>query len=73
TLQTLWNAVHQLTEHSQGSLGFAAKQTFDCPECGSHGTISIPISCTNCGHETEWGFWPESDAQSATDVDGTAA
>ena len=59
TVQGLGAAVHQLTEHSQGSLGFAAKQTFDCPECHSHGTISVPISCTSCGFESEWGFFPE--------------
>ena len=59
TVQGLGAAVHQLTEHSQGSLGFAAKQTFDCPECQSHGTISVPISCTACGFESEWGFFPD--------------
>lgn len=52
-------ALQQLTEASQASLGFAAKQTFDCPECQSHGTVSVPISCTYCGFETEWGFYPE--------------
>ena len=59
TVQSLWSSVHQLTEHSQGSLGFAAKQTFDCPECGSHGTVAVPIRCTKCGFESEWGFFPE--------------
>ena len=59
SVQTMWQSLHELTEQSQGSLGFAAKQTFDCPECGSHGTVSVPISCTSCGYETEWGFYPE--------------
>ena len=59
TVQSLWSMVQALTEQSQASLGFNAKQTFDCPECGSHGTVSVPISCTNCGHETEWGFRAE--------------
>jgi hypothetical protein len=52
-------ALQQLSEASQPSLGFAAKQTFDCPECQSHGTVSVPIPCTYCGFETEWGFYPE--------------
>ena len=60
TVQSVAAALQQLTEHSQGSLGFAAKQTFDCPECQSHGTISVPISCTACGYESEWGFYPSS-------------
>lgn len=60
TVQGMMAALRQLTEQSKGSLGFAAKQTFDCPECHSHGTISVPISCTACGFESEWGFYPES-------------
>jgi hypothetical protein len=59
TVQSVAPALQQLTEHSQGSLGFAAKQTLDCPECKSHGSISVPISCTACGYEFEWGFYPE--------------
>jgi hypothetical protein len=59
TGQSVSAALQQLTEHSQCSLGFAAKQTFDCPECQRHGTISVPISCTFCGYESEWGFYPE--------------
>jgi hypothetical protein len=59
TVKSLWAAVQNLTEQSQASLGFAAKQTFDCPECGSHGTIAVPINCTACGFESEWGFFPE--------------
>jgi len=59
TVQSVAPALQQLTEHSQGSLGIAAKQTFDCPECQSHGIISVPISCTACGYESEWGFYPE--------------
>ena len=58
TVQRLSAAVDQLTLQSQASLGFDAQHTFDCPSCGSHGTIAVPVSCTNCGHEAEWGFWP---------------
>lgn len=59
SVQGIAATLAQLTESSQASLGFAAKQTFDCPECQSHGTVSVPISCTYCGYETEWGFYPE--------------
>jgi hypothetical protein len=59
TVQGMMAALRRLTEQSKGSLGFAAKQTFDCPECHSHGTISVPIACTACGYESEWGFYPE--------------
>ena len=58
TIERLTAAVQQLTLESQASLGFDAQHTFDCPSCGSHGTIAVPVSCTNCGHEAEWGFWP---------------
>ncbi len=58
TVQKLVAAVEQLTLQSQASLGFDAQHTFDCPSCGSHGTIAVPVSCTSCGHEAEWGFWP---------------
>ena len=58
TVQKLSAAVEQLTLQSQASLGFDAQHTFDCPSCGSHGTIAVPVSCTSCGHEAEWGFWP---------------
>ncbi len=58
TVERLTAAVQQLTLQSQASLGFDAQHTFDCPSCGSHGTIAVPVSCTNCGHEAEWGFWP---------------
>jgi RecJ-like exonuclease len=59
SVQGIAAALQQLTEASQASLGFAAKQTFDCPECQSHGTVSVPITCTHCGFESEWGFYPE--------------
>lgn len=59
SVQGIAAALQQLTEASQASLGFAAKQTFDCPECQSHGTVSVPITCTYCGFESEWGFYPE--------------
>lgn len=59
TVQQVWTFLQELAQQSQDSLGFAAKQTFDCPECNSHGTIAVPVSCTHCGHEAEWGFWPE--------------
>ena len=58
TVQKLAAVFEQLTLQSQASLGFDAQHTFDCPSCGSHGTIAVPVSCTNCGHEAEWGFWP---------------
>ena len=58
TVERLTAAVEQLTAQSQASLGFDAQHTFDCPSCGSHGTIAVPINCTNCGHEAEWGLWP---------------
>ena len=58
TVQKLSAAVEQLTLQSQASLGFDAQHTFDCPSCGSHGTIPVPVSCTSCGHEAAWGFWP---------------
>ncbi|MDA0797556.1 MAG: hypothetical protein O2826_12965 [Chloroflexi bacterium] len=59
SVQGIAATLQQLTEASQASLGFAAKQTFDCPECQSHGTVSVPITCTYCGFESEWGFYPE--------------
>jgi hypothetical protein len=62
SVQGIATALAQLTQQSQDSLGFAAKQAFDCPECASHGTISVPISCTFCGYESEWGFYPEAEA-----------
>ena len=58
TVQQRSAAVEQLTLQSQASLGFDAQHTFDCPSCGSHGTIAVPVNCTSCGHEAEWGFWP---------------
>ena len=58
TVERLSAEVQQLTLQSQASLGFDAQHTFDCPSCGSHGTIAVPVSCTSCGHEAEWGFWP---------------
>ena len=61
-VQTIWTALHDLTQNSKDSLGYAAKQIFDCPECGNHGTVAVPVSCTNCGYEGEWGFWPDQEA-----------
>ena len=58
SVQQLTAALHALTSQSKASLGFAAQHTFDCPECNSHGTVAVPVACTNCGYEDEWGFFP---------------
>ena len=57
-LQALNQQLQSLMEMLQNSLGCNAHATFTCDSCGSNGTVAAPISCTNCGTETSWGWYP---------------
>ena len=37
-----------------------ARERFSCRNCGNKGWIAIPVKCTHCGHETYWGWFPNS-------------
>lgn len=49
----------QITEYLQGTIGYGARQTFQCGSCGTHGLVGTRISCTHCGQETWWGWFPQ--------------
>ena len=36
-------------------------QEFECP-CGSRGLLAAAASCTGCGRETRYGWWPKDSA-----------
>jgi len=48
-----------ITEYLQGTIGYGARQSFQCGSCGSQGLVGTRISCTHCGQETWWGWFPQ--------------
>lgn len=42
-----------------GTPAYNLADEFTCSECGSHGHLSIPVTCTACNTEGWWGWWPK--------------
>lgn len=42
----------------QATPGYAVKNTFSCQSCHGHGFVAMRVTCTQCGTESLWGWWP---------------
>ncbi len=68
TVERLSAEVQQLTLQSQASLGFDAQHTFDCPSCGSHGTIAVPSAAPAAATRPSGASGPASSAVPSRDT-----
>ena len=62
--QKLGSQVEGMQEELRGTLGYGARDSFQCDRCGSKGLVASPIKCTHCEKESWWGWWSESTRES---------
>lgn len=58
-IQALNTRVDELLHHLPNTVGYRARETFQCGSCGSQGLVAVPIMCTHCRQQTWLGWWPQ--------------
>ena len=57
-LQDLTAKVDGIISGLQATVGFNAQGTFTCQSCNSLGLVAARLTCTSCGTEDWWGWFP---------------
>jgi len=57
-LQELAGKVDGIISGLQATVGFNAQGTFTCNSCSAHGLVAARLTCTSCGTEDWWGWFP---------------
>lgn len=57
-LQELAGKVDSIVSGLQATVGFNAQGTFTCNSCTAHGQVAARLTCTACGTEDWWGWFP---------------
>ena len=57
-LQALTEKVDGIISGLQATVGFNAQGTFTCNSCKSLGLVAARLTCTSCGTEDWWGWFP---------------
>lgn len=57
-LQELAGKVDGILSGLQATVGFNAQGTFTCNSCSAHGQVATRLTCTACGTEDWWGWFP---------------
>ncbi len=58
-LQTLSGQVNEMLKHLPNTLGYGARETFQCGACQSKSNVASRVVCTSCNTETYIGWWPQ--------------
>lgn len=58
----------------QATMGYGIQKAFRCDSCGTGGYVTTQVVCSNCGTESWWGWWPQSEGtvQPKSDMTETA-
>ena len=57
-LQALTTQVEGIVAGLQATVGYNAQGTFACKSCSSQGHVAARLTCTACGTEDWWGWFP---------------
>ena len=57
-LQSIAGKIERIEENLQATPGYGAKNSFTCVSCSTEGMVAMPARCTQCGHQTWWGWYP---------------
>ena len=58
SLQELAVQLQMVNASLQGTVGFAARENFVCNSCAKQGLVAAKLTCTSCGVENWWGWFP---------------
>ena len=59
TLRRVVKQTARIQKGLEGTPAYDLVDEFTCSECGSHGHLAIPVTCTACNKEGWWGWWPK--------------
>ena len=57
-LQVINSKVDGVTETLQATVGFGVRSVFACKSCEAQGHVATRLTCTSCGTEEWWGWFP---------------
>ena len=57
-LQAINSKVDGVTETLQATVGFGVRSVFACKSCEAQGHVATRLTCTSCGTEEWWGWFP---------------
>lgn len=57
-LQELNGKVDGILSGLEATVGFNAQGSFTCKSCSAHGLVAARMTCTSCGTEDWWGWFP---------------
>ncbi len=58
TVQELTAQLQLVTKNLEGTIGMAAHDSFSCSSCQTIGQVAARLTCTSCGTENWWGWYP---------------
>ena len=61
-LQELTSQLHAISTGLQGTVGYAAHENFVCNTCANPGLVAAKLSCTSCGADNWWGWFPPAES-----------
>ena len=57
-VQELTAQLQLVTKNLEGTIGMAAHESFSCSSCQTTGQVAARLTCTSCGSENWWGWYP---------------
>ena len=60
-LQAINSKVDGVMETLQATVGFGVRSVFACKSCEAQGHVATKLTCTSCGTEEWWGWFPPAD------------
>ena len=57
-LQVINSKIDSVTETLQATVGFGVRSVFACKSCEAQGHVATRLTCTSCGTEEWWGWFP---------------
>lgn len=57
-LQELTGKVAGIVSGLEATVGYDAHGVFTCKSCSAHGQVAARLTCTACGTEDWWGWFP---------------
>ncbi len=57
-LQAINSKVDGVTETLQATVGFGVRSVFACKSCEAQGHVATRLTCSSCGTEEWWGWFP---------------
>lgn len=59
SIASLSGGMQTVGHHLEGTPGYGAKHSFVCTNCQNQGQVAVPATCTSCGTQTWWGWFPQ--------------